>query len=103
MNKGVPYYDVDFINDFDLVNEAQVASYIDIADCNDADFWVKLNGEIVALKKIEDWEASLVDGKVYVIRTKDCRTVIGNKILEDIYATSIKEVYQVLGCIRVLI
>lgn len=81
-NKGVPYYDIDFVGGFDLVfnnNQVNPAFYIDFLPFNDADYWVNVSGksmgpliahgDIVALKEVEDWKRFLLEGEIYAIIT----------------------------------
>lgn len=87
-NKGVPYYDVDFIGGFDIVlNDQSITPkfYIDFSPFNDADFWINLtgksmspfisHGDIVALKKIESWKDFLLLGEIYALVTDEFRTI----------------------------
>ncbi len=83
-NKGVPYYDIDFVGGFDLVfnnNQVNPAFYIDFLPFNDADYWVNVSGksmgpliahgDIVALKKVEDWQTFLLEGEIYAVITNN--------------------------------
>jgi signal peptidase I len=81
--KGVPYFDVDFIGGFDLVfnNQVQPSYYIDFLPFNDVDAWINVtgksmgpliaHGDIVALKKIDDWQSFLLQGEIYAIITSN--------------------------------
>lgn len=80
--KGVPYYDVDFIGGYDLIFNEQIINptfYIDFLPFNDADCWINVtgksmgpliaHGDIVALKKVENWQRFLLEGEIYAIVT----------------------------------
>lgn len=100
-NKGVPYYDIDFVGGFDLVfnnNQVNPAFYIDFLPFNDADYWVNVSGksmgpliahgDIVALKKVEDWQTFLLEGEIYAVITNNgFRTIkmIGQGVDKDHY------------------
>lgn len=83
-HKGVPYFDIDFIGGFDLVlNNQQIQPnfYIDFMPFNDADYYVNVtgksmgpliaHGDIVALKKVEDWKSFLLEGEIYAVVTNN--------------------------------
>ena len=87
-HKGAPYYDVDFIGGFDLVTNNQTINpsfYIDFLPYNDVDCWVNVtgksmspfisHGDIVGLKKVENWEEFLLFGEIYAIITSEFRTI----------------------------
>lgn len=87
-SKGAPYYDVDFIGGFHSVNNDQTirpAFYIDFMPYNDVDCWVNVtgksmspfisHGDIVALKKVENWREFLLFGEIYAIVTHEFRTI----------------------------
>lgn len=87
-NLGAPYYDVDFIGGFDLViNDQNVKPrfYINFLPFNDVDCWVNItgksmspfisHGDIVALKKIDNWNEFLLYGEIYAIVSEEFRTV----------------------------
>lgn len=131
-NRGVPYYNVDFIGGFDLIINDQTATSeynIDFKKYNDADCWCNItghsmepeitHGDIIALKKIEDWRTFLPYGEVYGIVTQEHRTikrVTGSdkegflKLIptntapeyapQDIPVSVILHVYKVLGCMK---
>ncbi len=80
--KGVPYFDIDFVGGFDLVfnnNQVSPSFYIDFLPFNDADYWVNVSGksmgpliahgDIVALKQVHDWKRFLLEGEIYAIIT----------------------------------
>ncbi|MFI3262085.1 MAG: S24 family peptidase [Rikenellaceae bacterium] len=131
--KGVPYYDVDFIGGFDLVENDQTINpiyHIDFPDYNRADCWVNItghsmapeisNGDIIALRKLEDWNTYILYGEIYAIITDEYRTVKrvrksskGDNYLkivpsnkdydeQDIPKSVILHMYQVLGSARKL-
>lgn len=81
-NKGVPYYDIDFMGGFDLIfNEQQIqpSFYIDFLPFNDCDCWINAtgksmgpliaHGDIVGLKRIENWQRFLLEGEIYAVIT----------------------------------
>lgn len=85
---GVPYYDVDFCGGFDLVLNDQTylpAGYINLPQYDKADSWANItghsmeplisNGDIIALRKIEDWQTYILYGEIYGIMTDEWRTV----------------------------
>ena len=87
-DKGVPYFDVDFIGGFDLVfNDQTIAPsfYIDFSPFNDADYWVNItgqsmapiisNGDLVALKRVENWHEFILFGEIYALVTDEFRTI----------------------------
>jgi len=87
-NKGVPYYDVDFVGGFDMIVNDQTLVpklYIDFQPFNDADFWINItgksmspfisHGDIVALKHVSRWKEFLLLGEIYAIITDDFRTI----------------------------
>lgn len=87
-SNGVPYYDVDFCGGFDLVLNDQTytpAGYINLPQYGKADSWANItghsmeplisNGDIIALRKIEDWQTYLLYGEIYGIMTDEWRTV----------------------------
>lgn len=82
IKKGVPYYDVDFIAGFDVMENSQVINptyYIDFLPFNDADCWLNVtgksmgpliaHGDIVALKQVPDWRTFLLEGEIYAVVT----------------------------------
>lgn len=86
--KGAPYFDVDFCGGFDLVfndQSAIPAGYIDLPQYEKVDSWANItghsmeplisNGDIIALRKIEDWHTYLLYGQIYGIVTPEYRTV----------------------------
>lgn len=87
-NQGVPYYNVDFIGGFDLVENDQTTTpdyYIDFQKYNNADCWCNVtghsmepsisHGDIIALKEIIDWRVFLPFGEIYAIVTSEHRTI----------------------------
>jgi len=88
--KGRPYYNVDFIGGFDLVFNDQTINpeyYIDFAPYNkDGVMWCNItghsmepqisNGDIIAIKEVQDWFDYLPMGEIYaVVTTNNLRTV----------------------------
>lgn len=133
-NIGVPYYNVDFIGGFDIVLNDQTTKpeyLIDFKKYNEATCWCNVsghsmepeinNGDIIALKKIEDI-SFLPYGEVYAIVTTndmrtikrlgpssnlDCYTLVPtNKApeygIQEIRKDMIRSVFQVLGCMKKL-
>lgn len=131
---GVPYYDVDFMGGFDFVenSQAHIPAYnIDFRLYNHATCWCNItghsmepeinHGDIIALRRIEDF-SFLPAGEVYaIVTTNDMRTVkrIGVSSNPDCYlliptnkspeyATQeipkkmIRAVFEVLGCMKKL-
>lgn len=87
-SKGKPYYDVDFLGGFDMVFNDQTINpeyLIDFKKYEDADCWCNVsghsmeplisNGDIIAIKRLYDWQEFLLYGEVYGIITNDMRTV----------------------------
>lgn len=87
-NKGVPYYDIDFIGGFDLVfnaNNINPSYFIDFPPYNDCDYWINVtgksmgpliaHGDIVALKKLNSWKEFLLLGEIYAVITDEFRTI----------------------------
>lgn len=85
---GTPYFDVDFVNGFDLVCNDQTSVptyYIDFQQYNNADCWVNAtgdsmkplinHGDIIALKRLMDWVTYLLYGEIYAIVTDEFRTI----------------------------
>ncbi|RHH73991.1 S24 family peptidase [Parabacteroides merdae] len=100
-DKGVPYYNVDFVGGFDLVinDQTTIPEYlIDFPKYNEATCWCNVtghsmepeitHGDIIALKKIEDI-SFLPYGEIYAIVTKnEMRTIkrIGPSQNKDCYS-----------------
>ena len=100
-DKGVPYYNVDFVGGFDLVinDQTTIPEYlIDFPKYNEATCWCNVTGhsmepeithvDIIALKKIEDI-SFLPYGEIYAIVTKnEMRTIkrIGPSQNKDCYS-----------------
>lgn len=89
-NKGIPYYNVDFIGGFDLVCNDQTTKpdyYIDFSPYNEeGTIWCNItghsmepeinNGDMIALKEVKEWNNFLTYGEIYAIVTKNgMRTV----------------------------
>lgn len=85
---GVPYYDIDFIAGFDKIfnnNTVKPSYYIDFQPYNDCDFWVNVSGksmdplishgDIISLKRINNWREFLLVGEIYAIITDEFRTI----------------------------
>lgn len=130
-NRGVPYYDVDFIGGFDVVLNDQSRNpdyYIDFPAYNKADAWANItghsmeplisHGDMIALKRIEDWPNYILYGEVYGIVTSEYRTVKkvrksvkGEDYLrlvpvnpefdeQDIPKSIVRGVFQIIGCAK---
>lgn len=127
---GVPYYSVDFLAGFDLVLNDQTSrpdGYISFPHIRGAQYWVDISGksmsplidpgDVIALKKVEDWAVNILYGEVYALVTDQYRTVkrIRKSDQEgwirlvpenpaydpqDIPASSVIAVFQVLGCAK---
>ena len=129
---GVPYYNVDFIGGFDIVENDQTLNpeyLIDFRKYNEATCWCNVtghsmepeitHGDIIALKRIEDF-SFIPLGEVYaIVTTNGMRTIkrIGPSQNKDMYTliptnkspeygeqelpkTMIMYIYQVLGCMK---
>lgn len=85
---GVPYYDIDFVGGFDAIfNEKSIKPnfYINFSAFNDIDCWVNIsgesmspliaNGDIIALKKIDNWTDFIPFGEIYAIVTDQFKTI----------------------------
>ena len=132
ISEGIPYYDVDFVGGFDSVINDQTrdpAYLIKFKAYERADCWCNItghsmepeinHGDIIALRRIEDWRY-IPFGEIYAIVTKnDMRTVkrIGpgttketfmlipsNKSPEyapqEIMISDILFIYEVMGCMK---
>ena len=127
---GVPYYAVDFLAGFDLVMNDQTAKpdgYISFPHIRGARAWVDISGksmsplidpgDVIAIKPVADWPTNILYGEVYALVTDQYRTVkrIRKSDREgwirlvpenpdydpqDIPATSVIAIYQVLGCAK---
>ncbi len=129
---GVPYYNVDFIGGFDLVLNDQTINpeyLIDFKLYNEATCWCNFtghsmepeiaHGDMIALKKIEDF-SFIPFGEVYaIVTTNEMRTIkrIGpatnpenysliptNKSpeygIQELPKRMIRHIYHVLGCMK---
>lgn len=128
-----PFYDVDFALGFDAMynDEPNVPSkYIAVPGYEKADFWCRTsgdsmkpfisNGDIIALKEIQDWQSFLPMNEVYAIMTtNDLRTVkVVRKGSDDMHFTlhaynedyedqeinkaTITKVFKVLGALKTM-
>lgn len=130
---GVPYYNVDFLGGFDLMmnDQTQHPEYrIDFKKYNEADCWCNVtghsmepeitHGDIIAMKKLEDWELFIPYGEVYaIVASNGLRTIkrIGPGSSTDVFSliptnkspeygiqeipkTMIKGIWKVLGCMK---
>lgn len=88
--KGVPYYNVDFLCGFDLIENDQTINpdyYIDFKQYGEADFWINASGDsmrptissgdILAIRQLpeNDWQDHLMYGEIYAIITTQNRTI----------------------------
>lgn len=124
---GVPYYDVDFIDGIDTIGAGCINPlyYINFPQYNKAECWVNVtghsmeplinHGDMIALRKLEDWPTYMLYGEIYAIVTDEYRTVKqvkksprGDGFLrlvpangeydeQDIPTAIIRHVYQVIG------
>lgn len=130
---GVPFYDVEFALGYDeLYNDTpnMPTKFISIPGYEKADFWCRAsgdsmkpvisNGDIIALKAVEDWQSFLPMNEVYAIMTtNDLRTVkIVRKGSDDAHFTlhayneefedqeipkeAIIKVFKVLGSLKAI-
>ena len=126
--KGCPYYNVDFTLGFDLLENDQTIvpdSYIDFQQYNHCTCWVNAHGDsmhptissgdMVALKKIEDYRY-LISGEIYAIvtknglrtikrvndRGKNIQLIPDNKEYEEQYIPKdeLLAVFSVKGCMK---
>lgn len=87
-NRGVPYFDVDFIGGYDLIENDQTivpAYFIDFPEYNNADEWINItgrsmdplisHGDKIAVRELRDWDTYLLYGEVYALVTEQYRTV----------------------------
>lgn len=88
--KGRPYYDVDFIGGFDLIENSQEITptyYIDFTPYNkDGVVWCNItghsmepainHGDMIALKEVGDWREFWLKGEIYgIVTNSGLRTV----------------------------
>ena len=132
---GNPYYNVDFLGGFDIILNDQTINpeyLIDFKKYADADCWCNIsghsmeplisNGDIIAIKQINDWREFLLYGEAYGIVTNDMRTVkivtksdkgddyihlipvnkSGEYQPQDLPKKLITHVFRVLGCMKKL-
>lgn len=92
-----PYYAVDFFGGFDLTYNEQKTipdGVVDIPAYSNADFWVNVtgksmeplisSGDLIALKRIDDWRNGIFFGEVYaIVTTDDQRTIKRIRKSED--------------------
>ena len=132
--KGVPYFDVDFVGGFDLQQKGRslaASYYVNFLPYNIADLWVNVtgrsmeplisHGDLVALRRLPDWQTFILYGEVYAIVTdlyqtikKVRRSTVGPDHLllvpanpdfdeQDIPLNIIRDIYQVIGASKRLI
>lgn len=133
MGVMVPFYDVEFALGYDdMYNDTPnvPTKYISIPGYEKADFWCRAsgdsmkpvinNGDIIALKTINDWQSFLPMNEVYAIMTtNDLRTVkVVRRGLDDAHFTlhayneefedqeipksAITKVFKVLGSLKAI-
>lgn len=129
----IPFYDVDFALGFnEMYNDTPnvPSRFISVPGYEKADFWCRTsgdsmkpfisNGDIIALKEVQDWQLFLPMNEVYAIMTtNDLRTVkvvrkgsdnmhftlhAYNEEYEDqeIHKASITKVFKILGTLKTL-
>ena len=121
---GVPFYDVEFALGYDeMYNDTPnvPTKFISIPGYEKADFWCRAsgdsmkpvisNGDIIALKAIEDWQSFLPMNEVYAIKivrkgSDDEHFTLHaiNEEYEDqeIKKSAITKVFKVLGSLKAL-
>lgn len=130
---GKPFYDVDFALGFnEMYNDTPnvPSRFISVPGYEKADFWCRTsgdsmkpfisNGDIIALKEVQDWQLFLPMNEVYAIMTKnDLRTVkVVRRGSDDMHFTlhayndeyedqeiskaAITKVFKVLGALKTL-
>lgn len=86
---GVPYYNVDFTMGYELLENDQTTRPDYMIDCepyNKADAWCNArgdsmaptiaNGDVIAIKEIQDPKSCLISGEIYaIVTTNDLRTI----------------------------
>jgi len=85
---GVPFYNVDFIHEYDLImnkHAESISYYVNIRGIHQADFWCyatgrsmepeMASGDLVAMKEVLDINKGIIYGSVYGIVTKNFCTV----------------------------
>lgn len=86
--KGVPYFNVDFILGYDIIENNKNINpdyYIDFPEFNAADCWVNItgksmeptlwHGDKISIRLLEDWNTYILYGEIYAIVTNQYRTV----------------------------
>ena len=85
---GVPYYNVDFCGGFDIMFNDQTRhpdGWVNFQPFSKADSWANItghsmeplisHGDMIAIKKVEDWRNYMLYGEIYGIVTEEYRTV----------------------------
>jgi len=84
-----PYYNVDFAEGFEKIFEDEGLApsyYIDYKPCEDVGWWVNVtgngmhpvisNGDVISVKKVEDWQTFLMPDEIYgIITTNGLKTI----------------------------
>ncbi len=86
--QGVPYYNVDFCGGFDIMFNDQTRhpdGWVNFQPFSKADSWANItghsmeplisHGDMIAIKKVEDWRNYMLYGEIYGIVTEEYRTV----------------------------
>ena len=87
--KGKPYYNVDFQMGFNLMEDDQTVNPEYMIDChpyNKCDCWCNArgdsmqptisNGDVIAIKEVNDPRSCLISGEIYaIVTTNDLRTI----------------------------
>lgn len=128
---GVPYFDIDWRMGFDSVmgnGAVQPSYYIDFKKFNSADGWgnatgdsmapIVSHGDIVAIRRLENWETYILYGEMYGIITEEYMTIKyvrkskkGDEFVllvpenpkfdeQDIPKIAITAVFQIMGCAK---
>lgn len=130
--KGAPYYNVDFTANFSLMQNDQTTvpdGMVSLPQFKGADCWVNVSGksmeptissgDMIALRKVENWTENILYGEVYAIVTEQYRTIKRIRKSEDpdmvrlvpdnteydaqdIRKESIIAVFRVLGAAKVI-
>lgn len=85
-SERVPYFDIDVLAGFEADKISCKPDYfVDFTPFNDADMWINVvgnsmrpiinHGDIIALKRVKDWNSFMLYGEMYAIITDDFRTI----------------------------
>lgn len=94
--KGAPYYNVDFAANFSIMQNDQTTvpdGMVSLPQFKGADCWVNVSGksmeptissgDMIALRKVENWTENILYGEVYAIVTEQYRTIKRIRKSED--------------------